>query len=112
MLTALDWLVLVFVGMTGISLLAICLMYLLKNETIKKIAFYFLGIQGMLISWMNAMSTPDSFPLELALGWGLGGLSIAALLLQICGKHPKKSQIARILVTVSVVIGMWNTFIY
>lgn len=112
MLTSLDWLVLVFIGTTGISLLAVILMYLLKNEVVKKVCFYFLAIQGMLISWMNAMSTPSIYPLELALGWVLGVVSVSALLLELCSKQEKKSKIARILVTISVVVGIWNTFLY
>ena len=112
MFTSLDWLVLVFAGMTAISFLAILLMFLLKNETAKKGLFYFLAAQGMLLSWMNAKSTPLSYPTELALGWMLGAVSIAAILLELRGKGEKKSMIARILVTVSVLLGVWNTFIF
>jgi len=112
MLTNLDWLIIVFMGMTGISLLALLLMYLSKNEKIKKITFYFTAIVGMLISWINALSTPGSYMEEVMLGWGLGAMSVAALLLEICGKNEKKSKIARILVTISVILGMWNAFIY
>jgi len=112
MLTNLDWLILVFIGLSGASLLAICLMFLIKNQIVKKVCFYFLAIQGMALSCMNALSTPISYGGEIALGWAMGALSVAALLLEICGKSEKKSTIARILVTVSVLIGVWNTFLY
>lgn len=112
MFTSLDWLIVAFFGMTGLSLLAIILMFAMKQEMVKKVSFYFLCLQSMLISWFNALSTPGSYFGEILLGWGLGALSVAALLLQLCGKSEKKSKIARILVTVSVVLGMWNLFIY
>ena len=66
----------------------------------------------MALAWMNALMTPGSFPGELAAGWLLGILSVAALLLEICGKGEKKFMIARILVTVSVIAGMLNAFIF
>lgn len=111
MMNPLDMLVLVFIGMSTASLLAICMMFLMKKEIGKKIAFYFLSVQGMLISWMNAKMTPATYPTERALGWALGGLCVVALLLEVCGKSEKYSKIARILVTVSVVLGMVNAFL-
>lgn len=112
MITALDALVLVFMGMSALSLLAICLMFLIRKDLVKKICFYFLALDGMAVSVMNALMTPGTFPGELAIGWGLGALSIVALLLQVCGKDEKRFMIARILVTVSVIAGMFNAFVY
>ena len=112
MLDSLDWLVVIFliVGVTG--LLSLGLMFLAKNETIKKISFYVLVVLGMTVSWMNAKMTPSSYPGELALGWGLGALSMAALLLEVCSKSEKKTKIARILTAISVVLGIANAFIF
>lgn len=112
MMTTLDALVLVFMGLSVVSLLALCLMFLMKKEAIRKACFYLLALEGMAVSVMNALMTPGSFPGELALGWGLGALSVAALLLEFCGKSAKKSAIARILVAVAVVGGMLNAFVY
>lgn len=111
MFTSLDWLVLVFIATTVASLLAICLMFFLKNPTAKKVAFYFLTAQGMLAAWMNAMSTPYSYLSEIIIGWGFGILSIVALLLVLLGKSEFKFKIAQILVTVSVIAGLLNAFV-
>ncbi len=112
MMNSLDLLVLVFMGLSVVGLLAVCLMFLMKNVTVKKVCFYFLAIEGMAVSVLNALMTPGSFPGELAIGWGLGALSIAALLLEICGKSEKKFMMARIMVAVAVVAGMFNAFVY
>ena len=112
MFTSLDLLVLVFIGMTGFSLLAILLMFLIRHDLVKKIFFYFLTIQGMLLSWFNALSTPSDYLGEIVLGWGLGIMSVAALLLQICGKSEKKFKIAQVLVTASVIFGLGNLFLF
>lgn len=112
MMTALDYLVVVFMGMSAVSLLAVCLMFLMKKDRIKKICFYFLALEGMALSVLNALMTPGTFPGELAIGWTLGGVSIAALLLEICGKGEKKFVVARILVAVAVIAGMLNAFVY
>lgn len=111
MMTALDYMVIVFMIMTAVSLLAIVLMFVLKHPLAKKVIFYFLAAQGMLIAWLNALMTPFTYPGELALGWGLGGLSVAALLMALLGKTEKVTKIARVLVAVSVVVGMINAFL-
>lgn len=111
MMNSLDLLIIVFMAMSAVSLLAICLMFLVKHPVVKKVSFYFLALQGMLVAWLNAMMTPFTFPGELAIGWGLGALSVAALLMVLLGKNEKLTKIARVLVTVSVVAGMMNAFI-
>ena len=110
MLNSLDLLIIVFMAMTAISLLAICLMFLVKHPTVKKVSFYFLAIFGMLVAVLNHLMTPFTFPGELAIGWGLGGLSVAALLMTLLSKNEKLRKIAPILVVVSVVFGMLNAF--
>ena len=111
MMNSLDLLIIVFMAMTVVSLLAICLMFLVKHPTVKKIAFYFLALFGMAVAVLNHLMTPFTFPGELAIGWGLGGLSVAALLMSLLGKSEKVTKAAPILVAVSVVAGMLNAFI-
>ena len=113
MMNPLDLLVIVFMATSAASLLGVCLMFLSKRPAIKNVCLYFLGLQGMLVSWMNAKMTPPiGYEGELILGWGLGAMAIAALLLQVCGKSEKHRKLARILAAVSVVLGMVNTFLW
>ena len=110
MMNSLDVLVIVFMVMTAVSLLSVCLMFLMKHPTVKKVCFYFLGMQGMLVSWLNAMMTPVGYEGKMMFGWILGAGSVAALLLQVCGKNEKYSKLARVLVALSVVLGTVNAF--
>ena len=112
MLDSLDWLVIVFMATSAAALLGLCLMFLMKNETVKKISLYGLAAIGVIVSWMNAQMTPISYMEETILGWGLGALSIAGVLLTIFGKSEKKMKIARILIAASVILGMVNAFMY
>lgn len=110
MMNSLDLLVIVFMAMSAASLLAVCLMFLVKNPTVKKVCFYLLGVQGMLVSWMNARMLPVGYEGKMMFGWVLGAAAVAALLLQVCGKNEKYARLARILVAVSVVLGTINAF--
>lgn len=110
MMTNLDLLVIVFMAMTAVTLLAIVLMFLVKHPVVKKVSFWFLALQGMLLAVLNHLMTPLEFTGELALGWGLGGLSVAALLMSLLSKNEKTHKIARILVAVAAVVGMVSTF--
>ena len=112
MFTNLDWLILAFMVISGVSLFALLLMFLIKNQKAKKIAFYFAAVIGMGVSWINALCTPGFYMEEILLGWGFGAMSVIAVFLEILSKSEKKSKIARILVLLSVLLGMWNAFIY
>lgn len=102
---------LVFIGLSVISVLGILLMFLLKNETHKKTAFYLMTVLGIVAAWMNATSIPRNLVGEQILAWGLGALSILAILLQLLGKGKKEFTIAQILVVISVLGSIFHLFL-
>lgn len=104
-------LVITFMVMSLVSVVGVILLYAVKNEKFKKGMFYFLAIWAMIIAYCSALSTPEYMLGEVIFSWILGGLSVVALLIQICMKNEKRFQIARVLVTISVVGGMINCFI-
>lgn len=112
MLNSLDLLIIVFIGMSVVSVLAVLLLFILKSEKLQKGAFYFLAIWGMAIAWLNVQMQPPTMVGEQLLAWALGGLSVIALLLQLLGKGEKRFTIAKILVAVSVVVGMIDAFMF
>ncbi len=111
MLDPLGALVITFVVMSVVSVAGVILLYLVKNEKVQKGFFYFLSIWGMIIAYCNVLSTPEYMTGSILLAWGLGALSVAALLIQLCLKKEKAFLIAKILVTVSVVAGMIDCFL-
>ena len=112
MMDPLGALVITFIVMSVISVIGVILLYLARGEKIKKGVFYFLTLWGMIIAWCNVLGIPEDWVGEIILAWILGGLSVIALLIQLCLKKENKFQIARILVTISVVAGMIDCFIF
>lgn len=104
-------LVITFFAMSIISIAAVALMYLGKNEKLKKGLFYFLGGWGVVVAWCGILITGGYVFSEGLPAMVFGVLSIIALLIQRISKKENKFQIARVLVTISVVAGMINCFI-
>ena len=110
MLDSLALLVIAFLVISVVSIIGVVLIYLVKNESIRKGLLYFLTIWGMLIAFCSVRSLfYMTGGILLALGIGL--LGVLALLIQLCMKRENKFKIARILATTSVVAGMLNCFI-
>lgn len=103
-------LVITFFVMSIISLTALVLIYFLKNEMAKKGLLYFLSVWGIIIAYCGVLSTPGYMTGEILVTLAIGALSIIALLMQKFSKKENKFQIARILVTISVVAGMIDCF--
>lgn len=110
MMDSLALLVIAFMVMSLVSVVGVILLYAVKNTKVKKGMFYFLAIWGMIIAYCGVLSTPAYMLSEVVISWLLGGLSVVALLIQLCMKNEKRFQIARVLVTISVVAGMIDCF--
>ena len=110
MMDSLALLVITFMVMSLVSVVGIILLYAVKNEKFKKGMFYFLAIWGMIVAYCSVLSTPEYMLGSVIISWALGGLSVVALLIQLCMKKEKRFQIARVLVTISVVAGMIDCF--
>lgn len=111
LLDPLGALVITFFAMSIISIVAVALLYLSKNDKLKKGLFYFLAVWSVVIAYCGVLSTPGYMMAELLITLGFGALGIVALLIQLISKKEKGFQIARILVTVSVVAGMIGCFL-
>ena len=110
MMDSLALLVITFMVMSLVSVVGIILLYAVKNEKFKKGMFYFLAIWGMIVAYCSVLSTPEYMLGSVIISWLLGGLSVAALLIQLCTRNEKRFQIARVLVTISVAAGMIDCF--
>ena len=102
-------LVITFFAMSIISIAGIVLLYLSKNEKLKKVLLYFLSVWGIVVAYCGILSSgffiSDALP-----AIGFGALGLAGLLVQLISKKENKFRIARILVTISVAAGMVNCF--
>ena len=110
MLDSLAALVITFMVMSIVSLLGVVILNLIKNEKIKKVLFYFFVVWAMIITYCGVLATPPYLLGELVVTFLIGGLAVAARLIKLCGKSEKRFKIARILVSISVVVGMIDCF--
>lgn len=108
---ALGILVIMLVTMTVISVTGLSLMYLIKNDKASRIIFYAMALWGMLIAAFTAASLPDNYIAERLLAWAVGFLCVAGILTYVRGSDGKAGMAARLLVTVSVAVGMIRLFL-
>ncbi|HIU25716.1 MAG TPA: hypothetical protein IAC50_04410 [Candidatus Copromorpha excrementigallinarum] len=109
---ALGILLILFVVMSVISILGLLFMYLVKDERKKKLIFYVMAVWGMAVAVLGAMSLPENYVTSQAVAWGLGALSVAALIINLTGKKEAAGRLAQLLITVSVVGGVLKIFFF
>lgn len=111
MVTFLDLLVVVVMVLCAVSLVAIALMFLVKNKKVKRICLYlvaalgiYMGYVGLRIMWVNSIA-------QSALAVALALAAIGAIVLERLSKGSgKKFLFSQVLASASLVIGMFNAF--
>ena len=103
-------LVVTFFVMGIISIAGVVLMYLLKNEKLQKAFLYALSMWGVVVAYCGVLST-GGFISESLMSILFGVLGVGGILIQMFSKKENKFQIARIMVTISVVAGMIDYFL-
>ena len=111
MVTFLDLLVVVVMALCAVSLVAMALMFLVKNKKVKRICLYlvaalgiYMGYVGLRIMWINS-AAQSAFAVAMAL------TSIGAVALERLSKESeKKFLLSQILASAALVIGMFNAF--
>lgn len=113
MFTSLDWLIIVGMGLVAASLLALCLMFLLKNKLGKRICFYGVAALALCVSFI-------AFEIGLG-GWFEGQMffgaltalsAVGAIVLDFIGKNNEKyRKIARIVAAAALIVGFANALL-
>ena len=111
MVTFLDLLVVVVMVLCAVSLVAMALMFLVKNKKVKQICLYlvaalgiYMGYVGLRIMWINS-AAQSAFAVAMAL------TSIGAVALERLSKESeKKFLLSQILASAALVTGMFNAF--
>lgn len=111
MLTSLDWLVIVYMGMVALSLLSVCLMFLVRKPIVRKASLYIAAALGLYAASVGIRLGTSLFPMQTAMAVLAGVGSIAAIVLERKSKgDEKKFRTARILSTASLAVGVISTF--
>ena len=112
MLNSLDLLVSVFMVLAAVSLLALCLMFLVRNPRIKKVCFYIVAALGIYAGYIGVRISSFLFPVQTAIGVIAAAASFAAIILGVTGKHnERKFKIAQLIAAGSLLVGFANAFI-
>ena len=113
MLTALDFLTLAFIGLSALSLLAVCLMLLVRKPVVRKVCFYIVVILCIYMAYVGLYISSGFFLRQTIVAVIVGLTGIATVVLErLSNNDNKKFLIARILSAISLVIGMFNAFLW
>ncbi len=111
MTTFLDLLIVVALALTAVSLVAVLLMFLVKNRTVKRVCLYlvaalgiYMGFVGLEILWPNFLGQAVIAGLVIL-------TSIGAIVLERLLKNSSKGLLtAQILASAALIVGMLNAF--
>jgi len=113
MMTSLDLLVIVFMAMAAVSLLALCLMFMVRNPQIKKVCFYIVSALGIYAGSVGISIGNFMFPVQTVVGAIVAVVSIAAIALVVLSKgDQKKYRIARLAAAAALIVGIMNAFFF
>ena len=113
MLTALDFLAMAFVGLSALSLLAVCLMLLVRKPVVCKVCFYIVVIFCIYMAYVGLYISSGFFLGQTIVAVIVGLTGIATVVLErLSNNDNKKFLIARILSAIALVIGMFNAFLW
>ncbi len=112
MTTFLDLLIVVALALTAVSLVAMALMFLAKNRTVKRVCLYLVAALGIYMGFVGLDIMWPSF-LGQAMIAGLVILTaIGAVVLERLRKNNDKSLLAaEVMASAALVIGMLNVFV-
>ena len=98
--------------LTAVSLLGICLMFLVRNPRIKKVCVYVVAALGIYAGSIGIRIGTSLFPLQTAVGVIAAAVSIIAIVLVTTSKGDmKKFKIAQFTAAAALIVGIINAFI-
>ena len=111
MLNFLDLIVIIFMVLAAASLLALCLMFLVRNPKIKKVCFYIVAALGIYAGSIGIRIGNFLFPGQTAIAVIAATVSIAAIILVVTSKgNEKKFKIAQLMATAGLIVGIASAF--
>ena len=112
-MNSLDLLVIVFMILVAASLLALCLMFLVRNPRIKKVCLYVVSALSIYTGYIGVHIGNSLFPVQTAVGVIVAAVSIAAIVLAATAKDNQKNfRIAQFIATGAWLVGISNTFFF
>ena len=111
MVTFLDLLVVVVMVLCAVSLVAMALMFLVKNKKVKRICLYLVAALGVYTGYVGFRIMWVNFLAQTGLAVALALAAIGSVVLERRSKgSEKKFLLSQVLASASLVIGMFNAF--
>ena len=111
--TFLDLLIVVVLALVAVSFVAIALMFLVKNRTVKRVCLYIVALLGIYISYVGCRILWPGFVGQGLLAVALGVACAGAVVLERVKKADANYFLAaRILAAVALLCGMFNAFVW
>ena len=113
MFTSLDLLIIVFMALVAVTLLSLCLMFLIRNKTARKVFFYIASALGLYVSWIGfRIGIGGLFPIQIVIGILTALMCVGAFVLERVSKgNNKMFLIARIISAAALVLGFFNAIL-
>ena len=110
MFTSLDLLIIVFIALAAVTLLSLCLMFLIRNKTARKVFFYIASVLGLYVSWIGfRIGIGGLFSIQIVIGILTALMCVGAFVLERVSKgNNKMFLIARIISASALVLGFFN----
>ena len=110
MFTSLDLLIIVFMALAAVTLLSLCLMFLIRNKTARKVFFYIASVLGLYVSWIGfRIGIGGLFSIQIGIGILTALMCVGAFVLERVSKgNNKMFMIARFMSAAALVIGFCN----
>lgn len=109
---ALGFLMIMFVAMSVISIGGVILLFLLRNEKVKKGIYYFMTAWAMFVAICSATGMPVNYVMQQVIAWGIGFLSVAGLLVYLKGRTDTAKIVAYALAAASAIGGVLYMFFW
>ena len=107
----LDLLILVVMVLSAVSLLAMALMFLVKNKKVTRFCFYLVVALGIYMGYVGVRINWPGFLPQVILAVLMALTGIGALALERLSKDSgRKLLIAKIAASIALVVGMFNAF--
>ncbi len=106
--TMLDLLIIVVMALAAVSLAAMALMFLVRNEKVRRVCLYIVAALGIYLGYVGIRINYPGFYFQAVLAAVAALASVAAVVLS--RGNGKRFLAARVLAAVALVIGMLNAF--
>ncbi len=105
-----ETLIVAFIVVSVSSIFALILMFVVKEPRAKTMIFYALAIWGMLLARQHVLTLETKEIVKQFGAWGFGGLSVAAMLVDMFAQGKSRFWVSRLLVLFSVIFGILGAF--